>query len=333
MTVLFTQDPSRGEYYSSAAGDFTVSFVDGTKTVTLSDPGFTVTPNRIKGAVVWKLSGGRYTKVDIPVNDISINALEITFNNFDDFSTGDVVEVYLHGPDKKAALLGLIKDTSGIKKITDDVKVVQPDAGQFNSTEANSGDIKTAVELLDDSVHTDDAAFTATTDKGVAILGVNSSDTVDSDDYGVVKINEDRQQEMAGYSSTSNSQRTSEVDGLDQKYAYEETELTNITTDTTGYIYFDMDGVKNIGIQTEVTNGTDTLTYTLEATNQNDGTAQTDCTYQDVTSDLTGSASFPASDFHLIDTPLPVKYLRLKYVTSNNSGNDCDLTVYSKKLY
>jgi len=69
---------------------------------------------------------------------------------------------------------------------------------------------------------------------------------------------------------------------------------------------------------------------------QDDGTAPASCTYQDITTVITNPSvsEWVDTDFMvLIDTPLPVKYVRIKYVTSNDSGADCDLTVYTKKMY
>ncbi len=145
------------------------------------------------------------------------------------------------------------------------------------------------------------------------------------------------EQVMAGYTWATNSLRTEEIDPLDQKYVGETLiDENNIAQTTTAYGYIDMAGVKYLSIQAETsgTTPTDVLTVTLEASTQDDGTSPASCDYQDVTSALTGSASFVDTDFYaLIDTVLPVKYLRVKYTTSTDGGNDCDLTVYTKKLY
>jgi len=112
--------------------------------------------------------------------------------------------------------------------------------------------------------------------------------------------------------------------------------LTNIATNTTGYAYIDMDGYRFLSLQGETSDGTpiDVLTVTIEATLQDDGTAQALCTYQDVTNSLFGVASWVDTDFFaIIDTPVAFKYVRVKYVTSNNAGSDADLAVYIKKMY
>jgi hypothetical protein len=139
------------------------------------------------------------------------------------------------------------------------------------------------------------------------------------------------------YDSLTQANKSAEVNPLNRQYVPATLlALTNIAQTTTGYGYIDMSGVRYLGIQGETSGATptDVLTVTLEATMQDDGTAAASCTYQDVTTAITGSASFVDTDFMaLIDTPLPVKYLRVKYVTSTGGGNDVDLTVYTKKLY
>lgn len=111
---------------------------------------------------------------------------------------------------------------------------------------------------------------------------------------------------------------------------------TDITTNTTSYAYIDMEGFRHFSLQGETsgTAPTDVLTVTIEATNQDDGTAAASCTYQDVTSSLFGVASFVDTDFFVIaDTIMTFKYVRVKYVTSNDAGNDADLTVYARRIF
>jgi len=161
--------------------------------------------------------------------------------------------------------------------------------------------------------------------------------TVAEDDAVRMVTNLNGEQVSAGHTWASLSNRTEEIDPISQHYVSETLiDETNITTDTTSYSYIDMAGVKYVGLQGETsgTAPTDELTVTLEASIQDDSTAAASCAYQDVTDALTGVSSWVDTDFMaLVNTPLPVKYLRVKYVTSNGSGNDCDLTVYTKKLY
>lgn len=112
--------------------------------------------------------------------------------------------------------------------------------------------------------------------------------------------------------------------------------LSNIAANTTGYLYLDMAGYKYFTMQcdTSGTTPTDTLTLTVEATLQDDGTAAASCAYVDVTNDWFGVASVVDADVNFAkDTPTAAKYVRLKYVTSNTGGSDADLTVYAKRLY
>jgi len=193
MTFLLSQTPARGELYSSAAGDFTVTVNAGTKTVTISDPGFALTPNAIQVAQLWTVSGTIFSKQDIPINTIGISGFVISFEDLgSNFVGTERVEIFILGPKKTItetnsgsiktaveqaqtiltairdtagikkitdaitegnsadilAALNAIKNTDGIKKITDDVEVVQPDAAALLNTEVNSGSIKTAVESL-----------------------------------------------------------------------------------------------------------------------------------------------------------------------------------------
>ena len=135
-----------------------------------------------------------------------------------------------------------------------------------------------------------------------------------------------------GFESATNSFRHAIINrDTDKDVADTLLALTNIATNTTGYGYIDLENYKYLVIQNETsgTTPTDTLTLTLEATAQNDGTAAASCTYQDVTTELTGSASFVDTDcMWIIDIPVKFKYLRIKYVTSNDAGDDADLTTY-----
>ena len=146
-----------------------------------------------------------------------------------------------------------------------------------------------------------------------------------------------------GYDKLNNAQYNNPIRGQEDQYASESTVLTNIATNTTGYIYIETNGYRIPTVQciTSGTAPTDTLTLTLEATVQDDGTALSSCTFSDITewmTDLitgaTSAASFVDVNCVLASTmPLAVKGLRLKYVTSNGGGGDADLTVHVKKMF
>jgi hypothetical protein len=139
------------------------------------------------------------------------------------------------------------------------------------------------------------------------------------------------------YDSSTQSNKSAEVNPLSSHYVSETlVDETNITTNTTTYAYFDMNGYKYFALQGETSGAapTDVLTVTVEATAQDDGTAAASCDYQDVTNSQFGVASWVDTDFVGIgDEVQPFKYVRVKYVTSNGGGSDADLLVYLKKLW
>jgi len=135
---------------------------------------------------------------------------------------------------------------------------------------------------------------------------------------------------------TDSTKTTLTRDETDQFVGETLAALTNIATNTTGYLYFTMDGYRYFTLQCETSGATptDTLTLTVEATCQDDGTVPASCTYQDVTNAWFGAASYVDTTVMLAKTtPTAVKYVRLKYVTSNGGGDDADLTAYLRRLY
>jgi len=140
------------------------------------------------------------------------------------------------------------------------------------------------------------------------------------------------EQIVAGYSYTNQNVRVGETDPVSAHHV--ESTLADVSNETnaTTYYYVDMDGYRYLGLQIEIGSATDTCTVTLEGTLQDDGTAPSSCTYQDVTVTLTGVASTLADAMWLLDTPMPFKYLRVKTVTAGGN-NDADYTIYAKKLF
>mgnify|MGYP001548464897 CR=1 FL=1 len=139
--------------------------------------------------------------------------------------------------------------------------------------------------------------------------------------------------QIAGYDPGTDSNKMFEINPLSEHHV-EET-LADVTNgaDGTYYYYVDMDGYKHFSSQLELSGGSGTCTVTVEATNQDDGTAAASCTYQDVTSGLFGSASFTASNFLIADTAQSFKYIRYKVVASTTGADDADWTIYHKKQY
>jgi hypothetical protein len=136
-----------------------------------------------------------------------------------------------------------------------------------------------------------------------------------------------------GYDSGTDSNKVFEVNPISDHHV-EETLVENATeADGTNYYYVDMDGYKNFSAQIEVIPGSGSMTVTLEATNQDDGTVAASCTYQDVTTALTGVASTIVDDFWIVNTPTAFKYLRYKTVSATGAADDAGITIYHKKMY
>lgn len=135
------------------------------------------------------------------------------------------------------------------------------------------------------------------------------------------------------HDTSTDSKRTFEINPLSEHHVEETLVDEENGTDGTYYYYVDMDGYKHFSAQMELNGGSGTVTATVEATNQDDGTAAASCTYQDVTNALFGAASFTASNFLIADTALSFKYVRYKIVASTGGANDADWTIYHKKQY
>lgn len=114
--------------------------------------------------------------------------------------------------------------------------------------------------------------------------------------------------------------------------------VTNATDGTYPY-YIDMDTFKKVGFQISADGGSGTVTVTIEATMQDDGTAPASCTYEDVTLSLFNAASFvttTADIYSLIDNSEVLslyKYVKIKVVADTTGANDADWTIRSKKVY
>lgn len=227
-------------------------------------------------------------------------------------------------------------------------------ADETATDSVNEGDTGAARITLDRRQITagnilDDAAFGIGTDY-ISPIGALyddvATDSVSEGDIGAVRMSADRLlyiKDISVYDSSSGGNKTTETSPLYNHVVGDTaTVLTNIAQTTTGYIYIDLDTYRGGSIQfiTSGTTPTDTLTITLEGSNQDDGTAQASCSYADVTLDLAGVASWvdvnedsKSNWIHFLDTNIALKYLRIKYVTSTGGGNDADLTVYPRKNF
>jgi|GEM_PF-4232474 len=147
--------------------------------------------------------------------------------------------------------------------------------------------------------------------------------------------------ESAAYDSTSGTLLTTEQAGPET--VYDGTPLLEITngTDGTTYAYMDMETYTQVGWQMILNGGSGTATVTVEASWQNDGTAQASCAYEDMTYALFGVTSFvgptgATANFVAVDNTgvlATAKYVRLKLVLSTGGADDADATVYHGRIY
>lgn len=113
--------------------------------------------------------------------------------------------------------------------------------------------------------------------------------------------------------------------------------LASVTNeaDATSYYYLDVEGYEYAGIMIEKTGGTDTVAFTIEATPQNDGTAESSCTYHDITQYgtecLTAAAGASFADDVSFRIPTKgLKFIRVK-VAVTLSANDVDYVIYAQR--
>ena len=206
-------------------------------------------------------------------------------------------------------------------------------AGTQRTTLASDDPAVVALQVMDDWDAVEDAAIG--TDGAVVMSKARNTQqaAVAEDDAVIPVTNLYGETINAGFDYAGNFNRVSEVDPLSSHHV-EET-LADVTNgaDDTYYYYFDMDGFQYWATQATLSGGSGTVTVTVEATIQDDGTAPASCTYVDVTNDLFGVASITASDILAADTPQAYKYVRIKVVAATGAADDADWTLYNKKMY
>jgi hypothetical protein len=140
---------------------------------------------------------------------------------------------------------------------------------------------------------------------------------------------------LAGYQAATNLIRVAEVDPLSEHHVEETLASVTNGTDDTYYYYTDMDGFRDLALQLVLDGGSGTVTVTVEATEQDDGTAPASCSYQDVTNAWFGAANFTASAI-LLNTnysALIAKYVRVKVVANTGGADDGDWTIFGKRVF
>jgi hypothetical protein len=135
----------------------------------------------------------------------------------------------------------------------------------------------------------------------------------------------------AGYSTGAGTWSTKDANPPWTHYAGETlADLTGVAIGTYNY-YLDMATFRQLGLQF-VFGGAGTVTLTVEASAQDDGTAPASVAYKDVTNAVFGSASFPSSDFIVDDARFlaSAKWVKVKVVVS---GATADYTIYSRRSW
>jgi len=111
-------------------------------------------------------------------------------------------------------------------------------------------------------------------------------------------------------------------------------EVTNGADGTYTY-YVDMDGYRHLSLSLVLDGGSGSVTVTVEATAQDDGSAPGDCAYTDVTNAVFGAATFTASNF-LSDSARKLagaKFVKVKVVASTGAADDADWSIYARQTW
>ena len=214
---------------------------------------------------------------------------------------------------------------AGVQTVTladDDPAVVDLAAIELVNT-----DIKNAVELIDDAVYADSAAFTVGSSKGIALLGQyhTTEDTAGDGEVGALHMTSDKHLKVQadGYDVATDSQKVFEVSPISEKYV--STEHVTAGAATASY-YINMEGYSKLTLQFQtVTDCTATINFSVDP--DEDGADAGD--YIDVTNTYTGAATITAQSMVLIDTPSAIRWVK---ITATDTGA-MDFTLYSMKSY
>ncbi|MCP4540162.1 MAG: hypothetical protein GY832_23740 [Chloroflexi bacterium] len=143
--------------------------------------------------------------------------------------------------------------------------------------------------------------------------------------------------------ATSSTQNTKEVNPVWEAHIEENKATATSQGDGTTYYYLDMDGYAGAAIHVlaDTPGAAGDQAYTVEASLQDDGTAQASCTYIDVTQfgmdnmTAANAASYTTVVYlHTNAAFRACKWLRLKVVRANDGANtDGAWTIEAKRLY
>lgn len=268
-------------------------------------------------------SGGGTVTIPDPVNTNTIqlagNAISLQAGNVGPGTQ----RVTLAEDDPAVILLGTIDaDTGNIATSTSNI-------------DTNTANIETAVEIMDDWDAVHDAV--AGTD-GVRLEGYASDSQVaavsaNGDDVRLA-LSKHGEVYLASHTYPTQSDRAEEIDPANQWYEFSTLAAVTNGTDGTYYYYIPMAAYTRLDLQAVISGGSGTVTLTVEASIQNDGTAPASLTYADVTNQAYGSASFTATQM-LVDNSQffgSFSYVRVKVVAASGA-NDGDWTIYMKKTW
>jgi hypothetical protein len=216
---------------------------------------------------------------------------------------------------------------------TDDANLVAANL-TLVAIEGDTSAIQASVQIMDDwdAVHdavagTDGVRNMAyASDSQVAQVSANGDD---------VRVAASRHGELydASHTYPTQSNRSEEIDPANQWYEFSTLAAVTNGTDGTYYYYIPMASYTRLDMQATLDQGTGTITLTVEASIQADGTAPASLVYQDVTNLAYGAASFTATAMLIDNTQFfgAFNYVRVKIVAA--ASNTADWTIYIKKMW
>lgn len=168
---------------------------------------------------------------------------------------------------------------------------------------------------------------------GVITLDDMSANFAAGDTVAVTLLGPDK-----AYDKANDANDTGIINGPETQFRGDT--LADVTNETNGtnYYYIPMDKVNHLTLQFEKTGGTDSVTMTVEATAQDDGTAAASCTYQDITQygmtveTAATAASYTTDVITSLKENANFKYIRVKTVSAGGA-NDADYALYAKRWY
>lgn len=297
------------------------------------DDGYSPT---VVGAAGAAGSGGGGT-VTIP-DPINNNTIQLAGNAID-LQAGNVAA----GTQR----VTIATDDANLAAINTNIADIEVDTGNIASDTANilidtgtivtnTGNTATSVAIMDDWDAVHDAV--AGTD-GVRVEGYASDSQVaavsaNGDDVRVA-LSKHGEVYEANHTYATQSNRTEEIDPANQWYEFSTLVAVTNGTDATNYYYIPMAAYTRLDMQLVLSGGSGTVTVTVEASVQADGTAPASLAYLDVTNQAYGSATFTASIMLVDNTQFfgAFNYVRVKVVAATGGANDGDWTIYIKKTW